>query len=313
VDFALAEDQQALLDGVDALLARHAGAARATELATERAGAGGYDAALDAALAEAGFDRVLDEVGPLEAALLVERVAFAAGCCAIAGNALIGPAVAGGSLPGPVAVAEAGEEGPVRFAGEAQTLLVLDGDAARRVTLEPGDATPVRSNFGYPMARLRAAARRRGDSLGPGSGPRLAAWWRLARAAECLGAMDAALGFTVRYLTEREQFGRPIGSFQAVQHRLADCAVQVQATRWLVYETAANGATPEAAATCASYAGLAAGQVHRETHQLSGAIGYTTEHDLHVWSMRLQALRLEQGGMGAQLRALAGLRWDAPA
>jgi hypothetical protein len=53
--------------------------------------------------------------------------------------------------------------------------------------------------------------------------------------------------------------------------------------------------------------------VHREVHQLSGAIGYTTEHDLHVWSMRLQALRLELGGAGAQLRALARERWGAPA
>ena len=296
------------MDGVDALLERHAGAARAAELAA----AGSYDHALDAALSEAGFDQVLTEIGPLEAALVVERVAFAAGSCAIAGSALIAPAVAGRPLAGPVAITQATEGGPVRYAAAARSLLVADGGLARVVSLEPGDATSVRSNFGYPMARLGAAARGRGESLGPGSGERLAAWWRVARAAECLGAMDAALGFTVRYLSEREQFGRPIGSFQAVQHRLADCAVRVQATRWLVYETAAKGAPEEEAAACVAYATLAAGHVHRETHQLSGAIGYTTEHDLHVWSMRLQALRLEQGGAGAQLRALAGSRWGAP-
>jgi alkylation response protein AidB-like acyl-CoA dehydrogenase len=125
--------------------------------------------------------------------------------------------------------------------------------------------------------------------------------------------MDAALRFTVGYLREREQFGRAIGSFQGVQHRLAGCAVAIEGSRWLVYEAAAGGAQGEAAACAASYALAAAGRVHRETHQLSGAIGYTTEHDLHVWSMRLQALRLELGGPGAQLRALARQRWAAPA
>jgi hypothetical protein len=49
--------------------------------------------------------------------------------------------------------------------------------------------------------------------------------------------------------------------------------------------------------------------VFRETHQLSGAIGYTREHDLHVWSMRLQALRLELAGAAAQRRAVAESRW----
>jgi alkylation response protein AidB-like acyl-CoA dehydrogenase len=124
--------------------------------------------------------------------------------------------------------------------------------------------------------------------------------------------MDAALRFTVGYVTQREQFGRPIGSFQAVQHRLAECAIEVEGARWLAYEAAAAGAPAEAAACAAAYALAAAGRVHRETHQLSGAIGYTTEHELHVWSMRLQALRLELGGPGAQLRALARERWGAP-
>jgi alkylation response protein AidB-like acyl-CoA dehydrogenase len=232
---------------------------------------------------------------------------------AFAATALVAPLVAGRALPGPVALAETGDAGPIRFAPAARTLLVLDGDVARVTPLAAGDVVPVRSNFGYPVGRVTEAARRRGDGLGLGSGERLAAWWRVALAAEALGAMDAALRFTVGYVTQRRQFGRPIGSFQAVQHRLADCAVQVEGARWLAYEAAAQGAPAEAAACAAGFALAAAGRVHRETHQLSGAIGYTTEHDLHVWSMRLQALRLELGGAGAQLRALARARWDAPA
>jgi alkylation response protein AidB-like acyl-CoA dehydrogenase len=310
VDLDLSEDQRAVLAGVDALLARHAGAARAAELAAK----GAYDDALDAALAEAGFAEIAlgEETGALEAVLVSERVAKAAGGVAFAASALVAPLVAERALPGPVALARADDSGPIRFAPAARTLLVLDGDAARWTPLAPGDVTPLRSNFGFPVGRIRESARRRGDPLGAGSGERLLAWWRAALAAEALGAMDGAVRFTVGYLTQREQFGRPIGSFQAVQHRLAECAVLVEGARWLVYETAAQGAPAEGAACAAGFALTAAGRVHRETHQLSGAIGYTTEHDLHVWSMRLQALRLELGGPGAQLRALARERWGAP-
>jgi len=310
MDFELSDDQRAIVEALDALLARHAGAARAIELA----GKGAYDGALDAALAEAGFAELAlgEETGALEATLAVERVARAAGAVSFAAGALVAPLVAGRALPGPVALARAGDGGPVRFAPAARTLLVLDGDVARVSPLAAGDVTPVRSNFGFPVGRVAGAARARGDSLGAGSGARLLAWWRVALAAEALGAMDAALRFTVGYVSQRVQFGRPIGSFQAVQHRLADCAVQVEGARWLTYEAAAHGAPAEAAACAAGFALAAAGRVQRETHQLSGAIGYTTEHDLHVWSMRLVALRLELGGPGEPLRALARERWGAP-
>ena len=56
-------------------------------------------------------------------------------------------------------------------------------------------------------------------------------------------------------------------------------------------------------------AGATGLRVFRETHQLSGAIGFTREHDLHAWSMRLQPLRLELDGVAAQRRALALARW----
>jgi len=311
VDFELSEDQRAIVEGVDALLARHAGPARAIELSAK----GAYDSALDAALAEAGFSEVAlgEETGALEAVLLVERVAKAAGMCAFAAGTLVAPLVAGRALAGPVALARADDAGPVRFAPAARTLLVLDGETARVAPLGAGDVAPVRSNFGFPVGRIAESARRRGEALGPGSGERLRAWWRVALAAEALGAMDAALRFTVAYLGQRVQFGRPIGSFQAVQHRLADCAVEIEGTRWLAYEAAAHGAPAEAAACAAAFALGAAGRVQRETHQLSGAIGFTTEHDLHVWSLRLLALRLELGGAGEQLRALARERWGAPA
>jgi alkylation response protein AidB-like acyl-CoA dehydrogenase len=303
------EVQQAILDAVAALLEQYAGPARAIELAAKQE----YDFALDAALEEAGFSDVAlgEESGPLEAALISEAVARAAGVVSSAAAALVATGLLGRKLPGPVALATRGQSGPVRYAAHARTLLVADGDVARIVPLAPGDVEPVPSGYGYPMGRIDRRTFASGEQLEPGSAARLLDWWRLALACETLGTMQACLDVTVRYLSERRQFGRAIGSFQAVQHRLAECAVQVEGTRWLVREAAWHDAPAEQAATVAAYAAEAAARVFRETHQLSGAIGFTREHDLHAWSMRLQPLRLELDGVAAQRRALALERWGA--
>ena len=109
---------------------------------------------------------------------------------------------------------------------------------------------------------------------------RQARGWSLARlAAEAVGAMGAALKVTTDYQKQRRQFGRTIGSFQAVQHRMAECAVLIEGSRWLTYEAAWQGAPAEAAAVVAAQTLAAAGQVFIETHQLSGAIGFTHEHE----------------------------------
>jgi hypothetical protein len=306
VDFELNEQQRAIVEAAEVLLARHAGAARAVKLDAEREA----DSALEAALDEAGFLDVAlgDETGFLEAALVTEAVARAGGCIPIGARALVAPGLLGRGVSGPVAVASAAIAGPVRFAAEARTLLLDTGEEARIFALESGDAQRVRSNFMFPMGRLQVDAGR-GEALGPGSGERLRAWWRTAVAAEAVGAMRAALDVTVAYVKRRRQFGRAIGSFQAVQHRLAHCAVRVEAARWLVYETAYDGAPAAAAAATAAYVADAAEKVHAETHQLTGAMGFTREHDLHVWSMRLQALRLEAGGLASHRIAAARERW----
>ncbi|MGE4608586.1 MAG: acyl-CoA dehydrogenase family protein [Myxococcota bacterium] len=322
MDFELDHDQRAILDAVAVLLDQHAGASRAIELAPKAE----YDHSLEAALREAGFLDVAlgDETGSLEAALVAEAVARAGGVVAIAAATLVAPALTGRSLPGPIALARVDESRPdqsepVRFAGHARTLLVLDGEQARVVTLESGEAEPIPSNYGYPMARVSSDALGRGEALGAGSGARLVRWWRLAIAVEAVGTMGAALETTVEFVRRRRQFGRAIGSFQAVQHRLAECAVLVEGSRWLAYEAAYEGvseggagedaAREQRAATAAAHATAAAGRVFAETHQLTGAMGFTREHDLHVWSMRLQALRVELDGVSGQRRAVAQARW----
>jgi alkylation response protein AidB-like acyl-CoA dehydrogenase len=309
LDFEPSEDQRAIVEAVEALLVRHAGPARAIELDARTA----YDHELDAALANAGFvDTALAEgAGFLEATLVTEAVARAGGVVSIGASALVAPGVAARVPPGPVALATIGESGPVRFGAHARTLLLDAGQEARLVPLRPGDVTPVPSNFMLPVGRVHVSAGA-GESLGPGSAARLRRFRRLALAAEILGTMQAALDVTVEYVKRRRQFGRAIGSFQALQHRLAQCTVSVEGTRWLTYEAAARGAPDEATALAAAQAAEAAGQLFRETHQLTGAMGFTREHDLHVFSMRLPALRLELGGASTHRRAIARARWAAP-
>jgi alkylation response protein AidB-like acyl-CoA dehydrogenase len=316
MDYAPNDDQRAILGAVGALLARHAGAARAIELAAKEA----YDQALDDALRGAGFVDVArgEDTGPLEAALVCEAIAAAAGVVSYGASALVVPGVLDGStaepLPGPVALTTVEHGAPVRFGAKARTWLVLDvaSDTAWIASLAPGDSMPSQTSFGYPVGSFPEALAQRCRVLPAGSAERLASWWRVALAVEAAGTMRAALACTVAYLKERRQFGRAIGSFQAVQHRLADCAIEIEASRWLAYEAAYQGASTEAAATAAAYALATATRVFGETHQLTGAIGFTREHDLHVFTMRLQALRLELGGIHAHRRALASARWGFP-
>jgi alkylation response protein AidB-like acyl-CoA dehydrogenase len=310
LDFDLNDDQQAILEAVDSLLDQYAGPARAIELQPKAE----YDHVLHAALIDAGFaDVARDEsTGGLEAALIVEATSRAGGVVAIGAQALVAPAASTEPMPGPIALTTTEHHGPVRYAAHARTLLVLDGDDLRRVDLAAGECAPVPSNFGYPMGRVPAELASRGDALGADAAERVRQAWRLALASEAVGCMDAALHQTVDYLKERRQFGRAIGSFQAVQQRLAQCAIQLEASRWLSREAAHKSGDGEAAATAAAFTLAAADQIFAETHQLSGAIGFTREHDLHVWSMRLHALRLELGGVAAHRRAIVAERWRGP-
>jgi len=307
LDFDPNEDQQAILEAVGSLLEQHAGPARAIELQPKSE----YDHALHGALVDAGFADVARDAatGGLEAGLVVEAVARAGGVVAIGAQALVAPAASSEPIEGPIALTTPEHSGPVRYAANARSLLVLADDAVRLVALAPGECAAVQSNFGYPMGRVPEALLDRGEPLGAGAATRVRDAWRLALALEAVGSMDAALHQTVDYLKERRQFGRTIGSFQAVQQRLADCAIQLEASRWLSREAAHCSGDSERAATAAAFTLAAADQIFAETHQLSGAIGFTREHDLHVWSMRLHALRLELGGVGAHRRAVVEQRW----
>jgi alkylation response protein AidB-like acyl-CoA dehydrogenase len=305
VDLTLTADQAAMLEAVGTLLDRHAGPVRAREL-----GEDGHDDVLLSALADAGFLDLWSDAGagPLEAALVVEAVARALGRVNVGARALVAPAVLDGPAPGEVALAVAGTPAPVRFAAHAPVLLVLDGEVARVVEDAAPRARPVPGRFEYPFAHVDTDG---GRSLGPGSGAVLRAWWQVSLAAEMAATSAAALEMTTAYLVERRQFGRPLASFQAVQHRLAEAHVSVQGALWLARRAAWAGARPEDATAAAGYAAQVARLVAAETQQLSGAIGLTLEYDLHLWTLRLHALRGELGGAADHFGRLAHARWPA--
>ncbi|WP_367049088.1 acyl-CoA dehydrogenase family protein [Streptomyces sp. Je 1-332] len=138
-------------------------------------------------------------------------------------------------------------------------------------------------------------------------------------AAEAVGAADRALERTVEYVKQREQFGRAIGSFQAVKHRLADVYVQVQAARSAAYYAAwatGTGSGQVAGQASEQAGGLALAQsldalrtAASEAVQLHGGIGFTWEHEAHLYFKRASSDELLFGPVH-RLRARAAERAD---
>lgn len=116
----------------------------------------------------------------------------------------------------------------------------------------------------------------------------------LATAAQLVGAAEALLSGAVDYAKQRSQFGRVIGSYQAIKHKLADVHIAVELARPLVYGAALTLQPRDvsAAKVAASEAALLAARASLQTH---GAIGFTQEHDLSLWLLRVQALRSAWG------------------
>jgi alkylation response protein AidB-like acyl-CoA dehydrogenase len=113
----------------------------------------------------------------------------------------------------------------------------------------------------------------------------------VAMAIETLGTCQAIFEVTLQYAKDREQFGVPIGSFQAVKHRLADCYIQLERARALCYFAAACLAEDdprrhEATAMAKAASGDCQRFVAAEGIQLLGGIAYTWEHDHHLWVKR---------------------------
>jgi alkylation response protein AidB-like acyl-CoA dehydrogenase len=130
------------------------------------------------------------------------------------------------------------------------------------------------------------------------------------RAFDALGAAARLLDMTVSYAKQREQFGAPIGSFQAVKHHCADMAVAVEAGRatlWaaaLALDTASAAARSRAASAAAAYTKSAAAKVAGTALQVHGGIGFTWEHDLHLFLRRIKVDEAFNGSVAVHRTAL---------
>jgi len=136
----------------------------------------------------------------------------------------------------------------------------------------------------------------------------------IALSAELLGVMARARDITLEYLGVRKQFGKPIGSFQALQHKAVDIYIRTETTRSLLYQVAANNdpyrIDPAQAAAVKAKASEDALFVTSACIQLHGAIGFTDEHDIGLYLKRAMLLSSLFGNAAAQRRRyvqIAGL------
>jgi alkylation response protein AidB-like acyl-CoA dehydrogenase len=131
----------------------------------------------------------------------------------------------------------------------------------------------------------------------------------VAAAAEMLGVMEGVIALTLDYLKTRKQFGRPIGSFQALQHRAVDNYVLIESVRSLLYQICQGGEPipPSMASALKAVASGAALKVTKAAVQLHGAIGFTDEYDAGLYLKRAMWLSSYLGNESAHQRRYASL------
>ena len=347
--FDLSDDQAALRDGARALLD---GLASSDRVRVVVEAGGGYDAALWEAMVEQGWAAVAVPeaagglgLGPVEVTVLAEEIGAHAGPAPVIPTVLaLDALLAGGAASLAERLVEGGI-GCVAWTRDAGAVTAEERGGAWTVSGRPAP-TPY-----APSASVAVVAALTGDGPGlfavdlddvgrPEAEPamdrtREIGWLRFdATPAERLGGADAVealvdrgavyacaemlggaahvLDLAVEYAKERVQFGRPIGSFQAVKHRCADMLVDVEGMRsttyWAAWCLAAGD--PEAsiaASTAKVWCVDASKRVMASSLQVHGGIGFTWEHDLHLFMKRAQLDQLELGEASFHRDRLAAL------
>ncbi|MEO7247004.1 MAG: acyl-CoA dehydrogenase family protein [Novosphingobium sp.] len=268
--------------------------------------------ALDQALVEGGFLDVMaiEELGAVTAAMVVERLARLPFTVEAAASALVRPLL-DQDLPRPICLVEEGQmRKPVRFLKAGATVVVVGSSGVFSFTATQDHVRHAGKEvlYAYPVAVLKAVPAQ-GDLRSHAADPAdILRQWRVAIAAEAAGLLAAALQSTVAHVTDRQQFGRPLATFQALRHRLAVAQVMTNGCYWMALKAAGTGDAGDAA-LAAFHAQETAKLVAYDYHQFFGAMGITLEHPLHLWTYRLKALTSELGGRGEQALAAADALW----
>ena len=301
MDFELSTDQEALRDGIRNLCQGRF----PMETVRGLAEAGGVDRGLWSELAETGvFSLVLPEpdgvgLGWADAVLVLEELGRAAVPGPLVPTLLAGGAIEGAAT-GDVIVGVVDREGGPAMVECFEALDVLIAlDDAGVWSIDPAELDAVAA--GEPLAPRTPVHRVASLPLGRRVGDaEMAASWRARGAALTaalqLGLAESALELSVAYAKEREQFGKPIGSFQAIKHLCADMLTLVEVARAAVYAAGVVADDPaiDDPARLASVAKItadhAATRCGKHCIQVHGGMGYTWEVDAHLYLKRAWVL-----------------------
>lgn len=308
MNFDFNDDQQAIKRTARELLAARFSAERVRELAESRR----YDDEAWAELCQLGWPGIFvaeedggQGLGTVELVILAEELGYAlapvpflaraaAGLVIVAAGSpeqrqrWLAP-IARGELAATLALARDGEARLVPDAILAEVVVAVEDGRAR--VYEQGSFTAEEVET-IDLTRRYGRVRFTGEGSELPGDPRPGVDRALVvLAAELVGVAQRALEMAVAYARERKQFGRPIGAYQAVSHRLAQMLLETESARSLTYYAAwAADAEPEslelAAAMAKAYASDAGWRTTAQALQVFGGIGFTWEHDLHFFLKR---------------------------
>jgi len=334
MNFDFTDDQQAIKRTANELLAARFKPERVRELAEAEK----YDDDAWKEMCELGWAGIfIDEdhggqgLGIVELVILMEELGYALAPVPFLSNAAAGlalqfagtdeqkerwlPGIASGEARGTVGMVRDGEARLVPDADSAEVIVLIGFDGSTNVV----EAASAEIEPFETMDRTRRFARVRsgdGEQLG---GDCFAAGDRIATAlaAETVGVAQKAMEMAVEYARERKQFGRPIGSYQAVSHRCAQMLLEVEGSRSGAYYAAwCADAEPESLAAAASgakaYSSDAGWRVCGSALQVHRGIGFTWEHDLHFFLKRAKTNAMLYGSAREHRERVAGLALAKP-
>jgi alkylation response protein AidB-like acyl-CoA dehydrogenase len=326
MDFGFNDEQQAIRVTAREMLAKRSPLSRVREHAEAKT----RDDDLWKEICDLGWPGIsIDEehggqgLGTVELAILCEELGYACAAVPFLSNAVAGILISGDGtdeqrskwLPG---IASGEARGAAAF-GPEQPVTVVDHDGAAVIALpkgdegvlvEPGEVEFKELDLIDATRRYATATASGGDPI---SGEVLETICRgfVAIAAELVGVAQRSMEIAVEYAKEREQFGRPIGAYQAVSHKCADMLWDVEEARSLtLYAAWCADAEPEtlpyAAHMAKARASDSAWSVTSSTLQVLGGIGFTWEHDLQFLLKRAKVSGELLGSAGAHRDIVAG-------
>ncbi|MFZ0667371.1 MAG: acyl-CoA dehydrogenase family protein [Acidimicrobiales bacterium] len=309
MNFVVSEDEAALAEGIRALCAGRFSMEklRSTEGSPTNLAASDWRELGDAGVFSI---RMAEDLGGLglgmvESVVVFEELgkALVPGplVAAALGAGLIDGASDGSAIVGSIARPPHGTTSLIGHLGALDSLIVVDDDGLSVVdpaeVLSSGAAPAERSLDPLTPMWIVRSSLPEGERIG---GPEAAIGWRYGQAllssALCVGIAAQTLGMAVEYARSREQFGRPIGSFQAVKHICADMLVRVELARVALHAAAVISDDPEVGDPIRTMAGASLLSTHaalensRKCIQVHGGMGFTWEVPAHLYLMRSRVL-----------------------